>query len=136
MTLNFLVILLAEIVLNHQVASTTSPFQSAIAPSRLATLDWHGFWMCMRDIDHVTGIFASVILCIYAVLCPPPFPEQYKFWMRINTLAVPIERGQSVLLFSPPNLMAWALMMGIEFAKAWTSSFEVQKTRKGFADVL
>ena len=136
------VLLLAQLILKHQMAWTVVLFPLVVLPLTLVTLGLAWFLAAvgvyMRDIGQTIGIMTTVLLFLAPVFYPvSALPEPLKVWIYLNPLTFVIEDGRSVMLFGrPPNWTGWLLYLAVSTAVAWGGFWWFQKTRKGFADVV
>ena len=139
---SIIVLLLAQLILNHQVPWTAILFPFTLLPLVFIAIGfaWFlaAFGVFMRDIGQITGMFTTVLLFLSPVFYPlSALPERYQGWLQLNPLAFIIEEGRKVLIFGQlPDLGHWSLVMLVGILIAWTGFGWFQKTRKGFADVL
>jgi len=136
------VLLLAQLLLNHQLPLTAALFPVVLIPLILLTL---GFtWLLaatgvfIRDIAQATGIFCTVLLFLSPVFFPlTAVPVEFRPLLLLNPLTFFINAARDVLIFgnSPPWTGIAAYFAG-SLAFAWAGFWWFQKTRKGFADVL
>jgi lipopolysaccharide transport system permease protein len=136
------VLLLAQLILNHQVPWTAVLFPFTLLPLVFIAIGfaWFlaAFGVYMRDIGQLTGMFTTVLLFLSPVFYPlSALPERYQNWLQLNPLAFIIEEGRKVLVFGKlPDIGHWSIMMVAAILIAWAGFAWFQKTRKGFADVL
>lgn len=141
-SINFVVLLLAMLVLNHSIPLTALMFPLVFAPLALATLGLSWFiaslGVYLRDVSQVTTMLSTILLFISGVFFPiSALPAAYHGWLRMNPLATIIEQSRNVLTFGVMpdfNALAWLYLLGMITAICGFAWF--QKTRKGFADVL
>lgn len=140
--ISFGVLLLAMLVLQHQLSWTVVLFPLMLAPLALGTLGVSWFLASLgvyiRDIAQITGMIVTVLLFLSPVFYPiSALPEKYQWVANLNPLAFVIESSRSVLLFGEiPSFTHWFVLMFASALLAWLGFFWFQKTRKGFADVL
>ena len=139
---SLVVLLLAQLILTHQVPWTLVLFPLVLAPLILATMGLAWFLAAIgvyvRDIGQTIGIVTTVMLFLSPVFYPvSALPEQYRHLLNLNPLTFVIEEGRKVLLFGQlPDWGGWALYLAISLGVAWAGFWWFQKTRKGFADVV
>jgi lipopolysaccharide transport system permease protein len=139
---SLVVLLLAQLILTHQVPWTLVLFPLVVAPLILATMGLAWFLAAIgvyvRDIGQTIGIVTTVMLFLSPVFYPvSALPEQYQAWLHLNPLTFVIEEGRKVLLFGQlPDWGGWALYLVVSLGVAWAGFWWFQKTRKGFADVV
>ena len=140
--ISLVVLLFAQLILNHNIPSTAILFPIVILPLFLGImgLSWlfASLGVYLRDIAQITAMFSTILLFMSAVFFPiTALPEKYQFWIRINPLASIIEQSRNVLVFGRlPNFWALLIMLAVGALIAWCGFVWFQKTRKGFADVL
>lgn len=140
--IGLVVLLLAQLILNHQIPWTAVLFPLVLLPLVLIAMGfaWFlaAFGVFVRDIGQLTGMFTTVLLFISPVFYPlSALPLKYQGWLQLNPLAFIIEEGRKVLVFGQlphPGQLAGMTVIGMFIACAGFAWF--QKTRKGFADVL
>lgn len=136
------VLLLAQLILSHQMPWTAILFPLILIPLVFATMGFawflSAFGVFVRDIGQITVMFTTVLLFISPVFYPLSIlPEKYQSWLQLNPLAYIIEEGRNVLIFGQlPDLGRWSIMMAAGILIAWAGFAWFQKTRRGFADVL
>lgn len=139
---NFIVLFLAMLLLNHSVPSTALLFPLVVAPLILGTLGFSWFiaslGVYLRDVSQVTNMITTILLFMSGVFFPiTALPVAYHEWLRLNPLATIIEQSRNVLIFGnapDPTALAYLYALGLLTAICGFAWF--QKTRKGFADVL
>ena len=140
--ISLVVLLIAQLVINHSLPWTVVLFPIVLLPLILASLGVAWFLSALgvyvRDIGQITSLFTTMLMFLSAVFYPlSALPERYQLWLRFNPLAVIIAESRKVLLLG--NLPEWpwlgmAMLIGAFIAV--TGFWWFQKTRKGFADVL
>lgn len=136
------VLLIAQLVINHHVAWTVLLFPIVLMPLIMFTMGFAWFLAALgvyvRDIGQMTSIFTVAMLFISAVFFPfSALPEQYRFWLELNPLALVIQEARMVLIAGQlPDFSKLAGMMVAGMISAWIGFSWFQRTRKGFADVL
>jgi lipopolysaccharide transport system permease protein len=136
------VLLLAQLILSHQIPWTAILFPFVLLPLVLIAMGfaWFlaAFGVFVRDVGQVTGMFTTVLLFLSPVFYPlSNLPVKYQGWLQLNPLAFIIEEGRKVLVFGQlPSMGHWGVMMAAAVLVAWAGFAWFQKTRKGFADVL
>ncbi|MFK7964481.1 MAG: ABC transporter permease [Burkholderiaceae bacterium] len=97
-----------------------------------------GLGVYLRDIGQLTNVFTRVMLFISAVFYPlSALPENLRFWLALNPMALIIEQGRKVLLFGEhPDFDVLAILMVVACLMAWGGFAWFQRVRRGFADVL
>lgn len=92
----------------------------------------------LRDVRHVTPVFAAVLLFASPVFYPvSAVKAPYNLIVAASPLTIPIEQARAVLLWGQAphwgELGAFAL---VALLVAWLGGAWFRATRKGFADVL
>ncbi|CAB3678421.1 Teichoic acid translocation permease protein TagG [Achromobacter deleyi] len=140
--ISLLVLLVARILLQHELPWTAVLFPLLLIPLVLGTLGVSWFLSALgvyvRDIGQITSMLTTVLLFMSPVFYPlSALPEKYRMLVNLNPLAYLIEESRNLLIFGVlPDLKHWAILMVISAVIAWLGFFWFQKTRKGFADVL
>jgi lipopolysaccharide transport system permease protein len=140
--ISLLVLLLAQLLLNHTMPFTAIFFPLIILPLLLATMG--GAWFLsaigvyLRDVSQSVGIFTTVLMFLSPVFYPlAALPERYQAWVKLNPLTFILEEGRKSLIFGQlPDGLGWGIHMLVSIAIAWMGFWWFQKSRKGFADVL
>jgi lipopolysaccharide transport system permease protein len=140
--ISLLVLLLAQLLLNHSMPFTAIFFPLIILPLLLATMG--GAWFLsaigvyLRDVSQSVGIFTTVLMFLSPVFYPlAALPERYQAWVKLNPLTFILEEGRKSLIFGQlPDGLGWGIHMLVSIAIAWMGFWWFQKSRKGFADVL
>jgi len=141
-TISLIVLLLAQLILSHQMPWTTIFFPFILLPLVFISmgLAWFlaAFGVFVRDIGQITGMFTTVLLFLSPVFYPlSALPVKYQAWLQLNPLAFIIEEGRKALIFGQtPDIGQWGILMAAGSIIAWVGFAWFQKTRKGFADVL
>lgn len=136
------VLLLAQLLLAHQLPWTLTFFPLVIAPLVLGTLGLAWFLAALgvyvRDIGQAIGLVTTVLLFLSPVFYPlSALPEDLRGWLYLNPLTFVIEEARAVLLFGRgPHWGGWALSCTLGLLSAWAGFWWFQRTRKGFADVV
>jgi lipopolysaccharide transport system permease protein len=136
------VLLLAQLILTHQLPWTLVLFPLIVAPLVLATMGAAWFLAAtgvyVRDIGQTIGIVTTVMMFLAPVFYPiSVLPESYQTLLHLNPLTFVIEEGRKVLLFGQlPNWGGWALYCAVSVGVALAGFWWFQRTRKGFADVV
>lgn len=140
--ISLVVLLLAQLVLIHQMPWTAIFFPFVLLPLVFTSIGfaWFlaAFGVFVRDIGQITGMFTTALLFVSPVFYPiSALPIKYQSWLQLNPLAFIIEEGRKVLIFGQlPDIGRWSAMMAAGIFIAWAGFAWFQKTRKGFADVL
>lgn len=135
------VLLLVQFMINHHLPWTLVFFPIILLPLLLITLGVSWFLAALgvylRDVVQVTGMMTTVLLFLSPVFYPASKLGHYRVLMDMNPLAYIIEECRAVLIFGKkPDFFLWLAMMGVGFLVAWLGYAWMQKTRKGFADVI
>jgi lipopolysaccharide transport system permease protein len=140
--ISLVVLLLAQLILAHQIPWTLIFFPLIIFPLVLATtgIAWFlaSLGVYVRDIGQAIGVLTMVLLFLSPVFFPvSAVPERFQVWMYLNPLTFIIEEARKVLLFGRfPDWEGWGLYLAGSVIIAWAGFWWFQKTRRGFADVL
>lgn len=140
--ISLLVLLIAQLILTHQLMWTILLFPLVLLPLLFATMGfaWFlaGLGVYVRDIGQITGMFTTVLMFLSPVFYPiSALPAKYQTWLQFNPLTFIIEEGRNSLIFGKmPDVWRWGIMMTVGISIAWAGFVWFQKTRKGFADVL
>ncbi len=140
--ISLLVLLLAQLLLNHTMPFTAVFFPIIILPLLLATMGVAWFLSAigvyLRDVSQTVGILTTVLLFLSPVFYPlSALPEEYQIWVKLNPLTFTLEEGRKTLIFGQiPDGVGWGIYMFVSIAIAWMGFWWFQKSRKGFADVL
>ncbi len=136
------VLLTAQLVFQHTLASTVVFLPIVLVPLLFATMGFAWFLasigVYVRDIGQTIGIFTMVLLFLSPVFYPADaLPENYRFLLLLNPLTSVIEDARRVLIWG--QAPAWAGLMlyaAASFGVAWLGFWWFQRTRRGFADVV
>lgn len=92
----------------------------------------------LRDLAQVVGFLSLVLLFLSPVFYPlSAVPEEWRYLIALNPIAVFIEMTRGVLLFGTwPAPAPLAAMWALGLAAVWLGFYGFQRTRRGFADVL
>ncbi len=92
----------------------------------------------LRDIGHISGVFATILLFTSPVFYPMSrLPEKYRQLLFFNPLTYVIEQMRDVLMWgNMPNFYQLFIAMCVGSLVAWLGFAWFQKTRRGFADVI
>jgi len=140
--ISLLVLLLAQLLLNHTMPFTAVFFPVVLLPLLLITMGVAWFLSAigvyLRDVSQTIGLLTTLLLFLSPVLYPvSSLPEAYQLWARLNPLTYTLEEGRSSLIFGQmPNWSGWGKHMIVSAIIAWIGFWWFQKSRKGFADVL
>lgn len=136
------VLIIAQIIMTHNLPWTAVLFPFAIIPLIFTTMGISWFLSALgvyvRDIGQVTGLFTTVLLFLSPVFYSISIlPLKYQFWLRLNPLTFIIEEGRKSLIFGQrPDIVMWLVMLMSSLMIAWIGFIFFQKSRRGFADVL
>jgi lipopolysaccharide transport system permease protein len=140
--ISLIVLLLAQLLLNHTMPFTAVFFPIIILPLLLATMGVAWFLSAIgvyvRDVSQTIGILTTVLMFLSPVFYPlSALPKEYQIWVKLNPLTFTLEEGRKSLIFGQtPNGVGWGIYMFVSIAIAWMGFWWFQKSRKGFADVL
>lgn len=139
---SLVVLLLAQLILNHHIPFTILWFPVVILPLAFASMGASWFLSALgvyvRDIGQITGIITTVLLFMSAVFFPlSALPPSYQGWLKLNPLVFIIEESRKTLVFGQsPDLLSCSAMLAAGVGLAWIGFACFQKMRSGFADVL
>jgi lipopolysaccharide transport system permease protein len=140
--ISLLMLLLAQLVLNHTMAWTAMLFPIVILPLLLITIGVAFFLSAigvyLRDVSQTIGIITTVLMFLAPVFYPrSALPAQYQIWVNLNPLTFALEEGRKTLIFGQyPSVETWGIYLLVGIATAGMGFWWFQKSRKGFADVL
>lgn len=140
--ISLMVLLLLQLLLNHNMPWTVVLFPLVLLPLILATMGVAWFLaslgVYLRDVGQVTNIFTTALLFLSCVFYPvSSLPEKYQYWMKFNPLAYIIEESRNTLIFGRvPDFGLWAIYLIISIVVAWFGFAWFQRTRGGFSDVI
>ncbi len=92
----------------------------------------------IRDIQHVSGTLATLLLFLSPVFYPIDIlPESLQSLILANPIALIVEAIRSVLFYGTfPDFEKLAVYYGVSFFVVFAGFWSFQKMRGGFADVL
>jgi lipopolysaccharide transport system permease protein len=140
--ISLLVLLMAQLILTHQLMWTVLLFPFVLLPLVFTTLGfaWFlaGLGVYVRDIGQITGMFTTVLMFLSPVFYPiSALPVKYQMWLQLNPLTFIIEGGRNTLIYGRvPDIGQWSIMLTVGMFVSWAGFVWFQKTRIGFADVL
>jgi lipopolysaccharide transport system permease protein len=140
--ISLVVLLLLQLLLNHNMPWTVVLFPLVLLPLILATMGVAWFLaslgVYLRDVGQVTNIFTTALLFLSCVFYPvSSLPEKYQYWMKFNPLAYIIEESRNTLIFGRvPDFGLWAIYLAIGVIVALLGFAWFQRTRGGFSDVI
>ncbi len=140
--ISFVVLLLAQLVLDGQLPWTVVLFPLVLLPLAFATLGLTWFTASLgvyiRDVGQVTSMFTMILLFMSGIFYPvSALPQEYQDWMRFNPLSYIIEESRHTLLLGVmPDFPRLAIYLAGGVAIAWLGFAWFQRSRKGFADVV
>lgn len=140
--ISLVVLLVAQLALNHSLPWTALYFPIVVFPLLIATMGVAWFLSAigvyLRDVSQTIGILTTVLLFLSPIFYPlSALPDRYQSWVKLNPLTFIIEEGRKVLIFGQtPDWVGWLSYSVISLAIAWLGFWWFQKMRKGFADVL
>lgn len=140
--ISVLVLLLAQLVMTHQVWWTVIFLPLLMLPLVLGVLglSWilASMGVFMRDVSQVTVFAVTVMQFLSPIFYPmTAMPERFRPWLMLNPLTFIIEQARRVVLVGGlPDFSKLATVIAAATIFAWMGFWWFQKTRKGFADVL
>jgi homopolymeric O-antigen transport system permease protein len=131
----------------HVATSGTLPLTALLAPLVLlpfvimmAGVAWFlsAVGVFLRDIGHVTGLMATVLLFLGPVFYKiETLPEVMRDVVYLNPLTVPILGLRRVLLDGmPPEWVGLTIYSGAAFIVAWIGFYVFVRCKRTFADVI
>ena len=138
----FVVLAGALVVLRGGLPATALALPVIVAPYVVLLLGvtWilAALGVYLRDIAQLTGLVSMLFMFLSPVLYPASaLPEQYRFWLALNPLTLPLEETRAALMFGRwPDWGALAVYTVVALAVAAAGYWWFQKSRKGFADVI
>jgi lipopolysaccharide transport system permease protein len=139
---SLLVLLLAQLIINHSLSWTVLLFPLVILPLILADLGVTWFLSSLgvyiRDIGQLTNVFTVMLMYVSAVFYPlSALPESYQNLLKLNPLVLVITESRNVLIYGKtPDWVSLGTALVVGFFIATAGFWWFQKTRKGFADVI
>jgi lipopolysaccharide transport system permease protein len=138
---------LLVLLIVHVVTSATVPPTALLAPLVLlpfvvlmAGVAWFlaAIGVFLRDIGHVTGLLATVLLFLGPVFYKiETLPEKVRAVAYLNPLTVPIQGLRQVLLdATPPDWTALVIYSAVAFGIAWVGFYVFVRCKRVFADVI
>ena len=92
----------------------------------------------LRDMSQATGIISTILLFVSPIFFPiSAIPEPFRPYVMVNPLTFIVEQAREVIIWG--NLPDWsglAIYTLLALTVAWAGFAWLQKTRKGFSDVL
>jgi lipopolysaccharide transport system permease protein len=91
-----------------------------------------------RDLAHVNGIIVQILFLLTPIFYSTQMvPEKFQFFLKLNPLTWIVEETRAVFLFKQlPNWDAIIVIIIISFLTFQLGYVWLNKTKKGFADVL
>jgi lipopolysaccharide transport system permease protein len=91
-----------------------------------------------RDLAHVNGIIVQILFLMTPIFYSTQMvPEKFQFIFRLNPLTWIVEETRAVFLFKQlPNWGAIIIIVIVSFVTFQLGYIWLNKTKKGFADVL
>lgn len=140
--ISLLVLFCAQLVIMHALPWTVVLLPLIAAPFALMTIGitWiiSATGVYVRDIAQVTGIVSSALMFLAPVFYPlSSLPKEYRCWLYLNPLTLPIEQARRVLISA--ELPDWADLGWYALASALVACIGFwwfQRSRRGFSDVL
>jgi lipopolysaccharide transport system permease protein len=139
---SLVVLLTAQLIVNHALPWTAVFFPMVLAPLLLGTIGFAWIFASLgvyvRDVGQTIAIITMVMLFLSPVFYPvAALPENYRFLLLINPLTFMIEESRNVLIWGRmPDWFGWSIYAGASLIIAWIGFWWFQKTRRGFADVV
>jgi lipopolysaccharide transport system permease protein len=91
-----------------------------------------------RDLAHVNGIIVQILFLLTPIFYSTQMvPEKFRFFLKLNPLTWIVEETRAVFLFKQlPNWDAIIIIVIMSFVTFHLGYVWLNKTKKGFADVL
>lgn len=140
--ISVLVLISAQLLLNHQLPWTALLFPLVLLPLLFTTVGFSYIFSALgvyvRDLGQVALMFTTVLFFMSPVIYPvSSLPNEFQGWMRLSPLTFIIEGGRESLMYGQlPDIKQWFLALVSGLLVAWLGFALFQKTRRGFADVL
>lgn len=92
----------------------------------------------VRDIGHVTGILATMLLFLCPIFYPlERVPEEVRWLLFLNPLTLVVDQLRAIVIFGNwPDWGALLIYYIVAFSVFWLGYRWFDRTRAGFADVL
>lgn len=142
LAVNFAILLIAQLVLRHELPLTWLWLPILLVPLVLLTvgISWlvSSLSVYLRDIAQVVPLVLTFLMFLSPIFYPMDImPSKYRTWLALNPLTPMIEQVRAVTIHGhAPD----ALTLGIQFlvaaAVAMGGYWWFARTKKGFADVL
>ena len=136
------VLIAAQLVFQGSLPITALLLPVVLLPFLLLTLGL-AWWLAslgvfVRDVGQTINLITSVMLFMSPVFFPvQSLPPALQPWMHLNPLTFVIEQVREVVVWGRlPDWRGLAVSSLPSIATAWLGIAWLQKTRKGFADVL
>lgn len=142
MLVSISVLLLAELLVTHQIPWTAVLFPLVLLPLLLGVsgLTWFisALGVFVRDVSQVTGMLTTILLFLSPIFYPASaMPAELRGWLAINPLVYFLEEGRNTLIYGRiPDFSDWLIAMAASLFIAWLGFVWFQKSRRAFADVL
>lgn len=142
LAVNCIVLLCAQLLLNHWIAWTLIFFPVILLPFIVLILGLTWFLAALgvyvRDLTQITSSITMITLFMSPVFYPRSnLPEHVQPWLVLNPLTFIVEQSRNVFFYAqPPDWSGLMIYSVISIVIAWSGFWWFQKTREGFADVL
>ncbi len=92
----------------------------------------------LRDLPQLIALVTTVLMFMSPVFYPASaLPEEYRHWLALSPMTVPIEEMRRVLIAGkPPNFEDLAAYTGVAVLICAAGQYWFARTKRGFADVL
>jgi lipopolysaccharide transport system permease protein len=141
-TISLVVLLTAQLLINHTLPWTFVLFPLVLAPFLALTVGAAWFLAAtgvyVRDIAQTIGIITMLMLFLSPVFYPlSALPPRLQVAFYLNPLTFIIEESRKVLLLGHlPSWLGLVVYTVIGLTVAWSGFWWFQRTRNGFADVV
>ena len=142
LSVNFLVMIVAYIIMNGSVHSEIIYFPLIVAPLFMLAMGISWFLASLgaylRDISQFIGLITTVLLFLSPVFYPlSSLPEFFQKIVILNPLTLIIEQSRQVIIWgTAPNWKSMGTYYLVAIAVNYVGYYWFQKTRRGFADVI
>jgi lipopolysaccharide transport system permease protein len=142
MLISFLVWLIFYLLIFGITSQASYFFPVALLPLIFITLGisltLSSLGVYFRDISQVVSLLVTALMFLTPIFYPISIlPEQYKFFMAFNPIALSVEEIRNVLIWGvPPDWNNYLSYLATSFFILIIGFFIFQKARKGFADVI
>ena len=141
--ISFAVLLLAMLVMNHDLPLTVLLAPLTIFPLALVILGFSWFLaslgVYLRDVAQTVGILAMMLMYLSPVFYDLKIIDNpgVQIAIRLNPLTIPLISFRNTVLDGQSPEWFWlAIYLAAALVVAWLGFYFFQRTKRGFADVL